>query len=120
MRYELLVDQNASRRNTPVELEPMSHYGQLEHLFSLPLAPHTLLNRSGIPQTLLLALILETKLVVERTHQFTVVWYNGALGSGEVVDTQTIQCSVGRVHDGDRVWIVDRSAECELTFPTFN
>jgi hypothetical protein len=120
MKYELLVDRNASQRNVLVELHQVSHYGRLEHLLVLPLEPHTLLNGSNVPWTLLLALILETKPVVEHTHHYTVVWYDGTLGSGEVVDARTIQCSVGRVRDDNRFWIIDRSAECELTFPTFD
>ncbi|KAB5587477.1 Transposase domain containing protein [Ceratobasidium theobromae] len=119
VRYELLVDINASRRNAPVVLKRVSHYGQLERLFALPLEPRTILNNSGTPRTLLLALIYEAPFKVEHTHQFTVVSYEGELGSGEVVDAQTIQCVVGRIKDGKKYWIVDRSAECELSFPVF-
>ncbi|KAF8594007.1 hypothetical protein BDV93DRAFT_399753, partial [Ceratobasidium sp. AG-I] len=109
VRYELLVDLDAHRRNAPERLKAVSHYGQLEHLFALPLAPKSLLNKRNSRQTLLLALIREAPFVAESSYQYPVVWYEGELGSGEVVDAQTIQCVVGRVLDKKRHWIIDRS-----------
>jgi hypothetical protein len=73
------------------------------------------------PRTLLLALISEAPVLVEDTYEYKVVSYaQGALKSGEVVNAKTIQCVLGRVLDRGRYWIIDRSADCELTFPTFN
>jgi hypothetical protein len=71
-------------------------------------------------RTLLLALIREAPFKVEESHQYRVVSYQGELGSGEVVDAQTIQCVVGRALDGIRYWIVDRSTDCDLAFPEYN
>lgn len=68
---------------------------------------------------LLLALIREASVKVETTYGYQVVWYDKELGSGEIVDAQTVQCVVGRVLDQKRYWIIDRSADCELTFPMF-
>ena len=119
LQYELLVDQDAHRPRAPERLKAVSHYGQLEHLFALPLAPRSLLNKERRSRTLLLALIKEAPIKAESTYQYPVVWYDQDLGSGEVVDAQTIQCVVGRVHDKKRYWIIDRSADCELTFPMF-
>jgi hypothetical protein len=64
-----------------------------------------------------LALILEAPTVREETYQYGVVWYEGDLSTGEVVDANTIQCVVGRVKDRKRWWIIDRSSE--LAYPVF-
>jgi hypothetical protein len=111
---------DAHRPRAPERLKEVSHYGQLDRVFALPLRPRTPLNNSEHSRTLLLALILDAPVTVEKTHQYTVVWYEGSLGSGEVVDAQTIQCVVGRIQDDKRYWIVDRSADCDLTFPMFD
>lgn len=114
-----MVDQNAHRPRAPERLKAVSHYGQLERLFAFPLPPKSILNKKNQARTLLLALILEAPFKVEDSYEHRVVWYQGRLGSGEVVDAQTIQCVVGRIVDDKRTWIVDRSANCELTFPVF-
>ena len=44
-------------------------------------------------------------------YGYSVVWYEGALGSGEVVDAGTIQCAVGRIADRRRWWIVVMDVE---------
>jgi hypothetical protein len=46
--------------------------------------------------------------VREETYEYPVVWYEGDLSSGEVVDASTLVCTVGRVKDNRRWWIVDR------------
>lgn len=78
-----------------------------------------MLNKKNVRRTLLLALIREAPFKAESSHQYPVVWYEGQLGSGEVVDVQTIQCVVGRVLDKKRYWIIDRSMNSELAFPMF-
>lgn len=113
------MDQDAHRPRAPERLKAVSHYGQLERLFAFPLPPKSILNKKPRSETLLLALILEAPFKVEETYGHRVVWYKGSLGSGEVVDAQTVQCVVGRVLDDKRTWIIDRSAGCELTFPEF-
>jgi hypothetical protein len=98
-------------------LEQHSQYGQLQHIFTLPLAPRTRINPQHEPRTLLLAWILDADTTQEDTYQYPVVWYEGELGTGEVVDANTIQCAVGRVRDGNRWWIIDRSSA--LAYPVF-
>jgi hypothetical protein len=121
VQYELLVDRYAHRRNVQPVLEPVSQYGELRHIFALPLKPRSPGNNSDEKRTLLLALISEAPVLVENTYDYKVVSYaKGELRSGEIVDAKTIQCLLGRVLDRDRYWIIDRSADCEFTFPIFH
>ncbi|CAE6433460.1 unnamed protein product [Rhizoctonia solani] len=121
VRYSLLVDRHSRHRNVRPDLQPESQYGQLEHIFALPLKRRPTANDPSKKRTLLLALISEAPVFVEDTHEYKVISYaKGALKSGEVVDARTIQCLLGRVLDRNRFWIIDRSADCEFTFPTFH
>jgi hypothetical protein len=101
-------------------LERQSQYGELRHILALPIKPRTnVVNPSRHERTLLLALILEAKVETDNSKEYDVMWYNGKLGTGEVVDATTIQCVVGRVRDDKRWWIVDRSAGNQFTYPEF-
>ncbi|KAL5635302.1 hypothetical protein ACGC1H_004176 [Rhizoctonia solani] len=121
IRYALLVDRHSHHRNVNSDLQPSNQYGQLEHIFALPLKPKSPANRSSEKRTLLLALISEAPVLVEDTYEYKVISYaKGALKSGEIVDAKTIQCVLGRVLDRGRYWIIDRSADCEFTFPTYH
>ncbi|KAF8597128.1 hypothetical protein BDV93DRAFT_513593 [Ceratobasidium sp. AG-I] len=93
VRYVLLVDRRAHQWNAPEDMVQKSHYGQLWRLMALPLEPNTAINPHPRAQTLLLALILEAKAREETTYQYKVVWYEGNLSTGEVVDAETIQSS---------------------------
>lgn len=111
------MDRQAHRPNAPEDLQQKSHYGQLDRLFALELRPRSALNPEPMVRTLLLALVLEAPTTREDTYQYSVVWYQGDLSSGEVVDANTIQCVVGRAQDRKRWWIIDRSSE--LAYPVF-
>lgn len=67
----------------------------------------------------MLVLILEAPAEDDDTREYRVTWYEGKLGSGEVVDLTTVQCVVGRVLDGRRWWLIDRSAGNEFTYPEY-
>lgn len=114
------MDQDAHRPRAPERLKRVSHYRKLDHLFALPLPPKSILNKKSQARTLLLALGLETPFKVENSYDHRVVWYEGQLGSGEFINAQTIQCAVGRIVDSKGTWIVDRGANCGLTFPVFS
>ncbi|QRW17362.1 Transposase family tnp2 [Rhizoctonia solani] len=102
VRYELLVDKNARHRNAPVDLQPVSQYGQLQHIFQLDLKARSAANPSSKSIPLILALIHKAPVLIENTHEYKVVSYpDGQLKSGKVVDAQTIH------------------ADCEFTFPSF-
>ncbi|KAF8757935.1 Transposase family tnp2 [Rhizoctonia solani] len=99
VRYELAIDRLAHRPRATPEFEVKSFYGQLQHLFYLPLPPNTIINREDYPKFLILAFILEADVTIEDAYEYQVIWYEGKLGSGEVVDARTIQCAVGRIPD---------------------
>ncbi|CAE6477612.1 unnamed protein product [Rhizoctonia solani] len=109
VRYQLLVDRLAHRRKAEENLEEQSFYGQVQHIFQLDLPPRTIVNKQKDPKTLLLAMIYEAPVTREETYKYPVVWYQGELSTGEVVDASTIACTVGRLKDNKRWWIVDRS-----------
>ncbi|KAF8692328.1 Transposase family tnp2, partial [Rhizoctonia solani] len=99
VQYELAIDRLAHRPRATPEFEVKSFYGQLQRLFYLPLPPNTIINREEYPKFLILAFILEANVTIEDTYEYQVIWYEGKLGSGEVVDARTIQCAVGRIPD---------------------
>ncbi|KAG8742494.1 hypothetical protein FRC10_001328 [Ceratobasidium sp. 414] len=116
VRYELLVDRLAHRRNAPEDLVRKSHYGRVQHIFRLRLPPKVPGNPGNKSRTLLLALIYEAKTKVQSTYDYEVVSYSGELSKGEIVDVATIQCVVGRVFDRNEWWIIDRT---ENVYPEF-
>lgn len=102
-------------------MQPESQYGQLEHIFALPLKRRPTADNPSKKRILLLALVSEAPVLVEDTYEYKVISYpKGALKSGEIVDARTIQCLLGRVLDRDRYWVIDRSANCKATFPIFH
>ena len=105
-----MVDRLSHRRRADEQLKQQSCYGQLQHLFQLDLPPNSIVNRDEEPQPLLLAMIYEAKVVREESYEYAVIWYEGELSTGEVVDASTIACTIGRVKDNRRWWIVDRSS----------
>ncbi|KEP46611.1 transposase family Tnp2 protein [Rhizoctonia solani 123E] len=113
VRYEQMVDRLAHRRRAKEDLRQQSCYGQLRHIFQLDLPPKTIVNQGKEPRPLLLAMVYEAPVVKEETYEYPVVWYEGELSKGEVVDASTIACAVARVKDHKRWWIVDRSLGTE-------
>ncbi|KAF8674983.1 Transposase family tnp2 [Rhizoctonia solani] len=100
VRYELLADRLAHLPRATPDFVPTSYYGQLQYLFKLPLKPESVVNPSKDgSKYLILAFILEAPVVIEDAYEYRVTWYEGKLGSGEVVDALTIQCAIGRIQD---------------------
>ena len=116
-----MVDQDAELPEAAERFERESQFGQLEFVFTLRIGPNNPpINRSKTKtRTLLLAHILEAPVRTDDDHDYTVLWYEGKLGSGEVVDVRTIQCVVGRIQEGRRWWIIDRATENRFTYPEF-
>ena len=67
----------------------------------------------------MLAQIYEAPVESDKVEGEKVIWYKGKLGTGEVVDVSTIQCAVGRIKDGNKWWIVDRSTDNTFAYPEF-
>ncbi|PPR00475.1 hypothetical protein CVT26_009682 [Gymnopilus dilepis] len=113
VRYELLVDQNARRRNLPPNFIPKTFYGQLQHLIlvQMPATEELGLTES---QTLILGSIRTC--TIEAQNDLDMHYYKDH-GRTEVVDVSTIQCLVGRVKDRSFWVIIDRSGK--LARPEF-
>lgn len=107
MQYELLVDQNANRRNLAPKFVPETFYGQLQHIFVVPMPAAEELGIAE-PQTLILASILTCDIEAQNDLD---MHYFKQHGRTEVVDIATIQCLVGRVRDRDWWTIIDRSGK---------
>ncbi|KAH9922140.1 hypothetical protein B0H21DRAFT_841828 [Amylocystis lapponica] len=110
VRYETLVDINASYARRQVVLQKRTFYGQLQHLVVLRLTPFPHLGIEE-PTTIIWAAIRSC--VVEQSHNdLDIHFYSqGAAGVGalDVIDVTCVQCLVGRVPDGQRWAIIDRS-----------
>lgn len=114
------MDLDADKPNEPENLERQSQYGQLQHVFALKIKRRTpRINPGKRERILLLALIHEAPVRTDNDMEYDVLWYQGKLGTGEVVDVNTIQCAVGRLQEGRRWWIIDRAAGNQFAYPDF-
>ena len=104
----MLVDRNARHRNLPVVLQPEIFFGQLQHIIVLDIGPSRELGLQE-PETIILASIRTC--ADAKTLPGGNIYYYSREGSLEVVDVNCIQCGVGRIKDGNKWAIVDRSEE---------
>jgi hypothetical protein len=104
----MLVDRNARHQNLPVVLQPETFFGQLQHIIVITIGPSEELNLEE-PETIILAAI-RTCADAKKLSGGSIYYYSRE-GHLEVVDANCIQCSVGRIKDGDHWAIVDRSGE---------
>ncbi|KAG8681010.1 hypothetical protein FRC11_001700, partial [Ceratobasidium sp. 423] len=88
VRYQLMVDQDASDVSAKPRFEEESQYGELRHIFVLTIPPKTPKINSHHKKNryLLLAQIYEAPVKIDETDEHKVIWYKGKLGTGEVVD----------------------------------
>ncbi|KAF8673611.1 hypothetical protein RHS04_07614 [Rhizoctonia solani] len=120
-QYKLMVDQDAELVLVSKHLEEESQYGKLQHVFVLTIPPKTPKINPALKKNryLLLAQIYKAPIESDKIEDKKLIWYKGKLGTGEVVDVSTIQCAVGRIKDGNRWWIVDRSTNNTFAYPEF-
>ena len=104
----MLVDRNARHRNLPVVLQPETFFGQLQHIIVMNIGPSEELDLEE-PETIILAAI-RTCADAKKLSGSSIYYYSRE-GQLEVVDVNCIQCCVGRIRDGDRWAIIDRSGE---------
>ena len=105
----MLVDKNARHRNLPVVLEPTIFFGQVQHLFAFDIGPSQELGLEE-PENIILAAICTCADAKVLSAGGSIYYYTHE-GSLEVIDVECIQCGVGRIKDGDRWAIVDRSGK---------
>jgi hypothetical protein len=104
----MLVDQNARHRNLPVVFEPETFFGQLQHIIVVKIGPSEMLGLEE-PETIILAAIRTC--ADAKTLSSGDIYYYSQEGCLEVIDIDCIQCCVGRIKDGNKWAIVDRSRE---------
>ena len=75
-------------------------------MLELPPAPQLKLTE---PTTLILALVQEAKAELKDD-----IYFYKEFGAEEVVDLETVQCVVGRVKNGGKWAIIDRSDVAEI------
>nr|GAT45462.1 predicted protein [Mycena chlorophos] len=116
VRYEMYVDVNEDDPNAPVELEPQSFYGRLQHIYLIELNnPHDIeLRRDGrettIPaHTSLIMVEIESCDITHVDERLDLPFYKKT-GRSHMIDATALACLVGRVPDGQGGWaFVDRS-----------
>ena len=104
----MLVDRNARHQNLPVVLQPEIFFGQLQCIIVMDIGPSQKLGLQE-PETIILAAIRTC--ADAKTLPGGNIYYYSREGSLEVVDVNCIQCGVGRIKDGNKWAIVDRSEE---------
>lgn len=109
----MLVDIHAKNRRRAPEFVPKAFYGQLQNIFvvQLPASPELELDE---PTTLILAGIQSCELD-KQISALKMPLYS-KMGRYEVVDMSCVQCLVGRVYDGKRWAIIDRSGDLQRSF----
>jgi len=105
----MLVDKNAQHQNLPVDFQPQTFFGQLQHIIVIEIGPSDELGLDE-SETIILAAI-RTCADAKTSASGHDIYYYSQEGSLEVIDIDCIQCCVGRIKDGNRWAIVDRSRE---------
>lgn len=104
-QYSLDVDVNARFRNRPEVFRKETFYGQLLDIFVLPLPPDDRLGLTN-PSTTILAQVLPCNLIPSGIHGISA--YKTMKTGPEVINLNTIECTVGRIRDQGTFFIIDR------------
>jgi hypothetical protein len=101
----MYVDLHSHARKRAQELRLDTFYGQLEHIVVVHLSPSPALKL--VSQTVVFLAVVRN-CPVSHTNSLDIHFYQD-LGRLDVVDITCLQCLVGRVRDGTRWAIIDRS-----------
>ena len=108
----MYVDIHAKNKKRKPEHVLETFYGQLQHLFVVKFKPQAR-DELGLeddePLTIFLAAIKNCVLDKPATIQALDIHFYSKLGPLHVIDVTSLQCVVGRVRDGTRWGIIDRS-----------
>ena len=110
-KYEMLVDIFACQKRHKPKFKLQTFYGQLQHLFVINFSAATRLelNLDNDSMTVILAAIRTCDLEDDATTAGLDFHYYSRTGALHFVDATSIQCLVGRVKDGSKWAIIDRS-----------
>ncbi|KAJ3716065.1 hypothetical protein C8R42DRAFT_698103 [Lentinula raphanica] len=114
VRYDMLVDKNARRRNAEPLYERQSFYGQLQNLFVVTVSAADELQLDT-EKIFMLAAIQRCKM---QGTTFIGAAHYEQIGAVEVVDIGVIQCLIGRICalDDRRTFIIDRSDSLQASY----
>ena len=105
----MLVDKNARHWNLPIVFQPETFFGQLQHIIVVEMGSSEELGLDQ-PETIILGAI-RTCADAKTSPSGHGIYYYSQESCLEVIDIDCIQCGVGRIKDGNRWAIVDRSRE---------
>lgn len=112
LKYEMLVDVFERQKRRKPKFQLQTFYGQLQHLFVINFNTATCidLNLDDNSKTVILAAVRTCDIDVNNAAPEGLdVHYYSRTGGLHFVDAANIQCLVGRVKDGNRWAVVDRS-----------
>ena len=105
----MFVDKFANRRNMQPQLEPMTFYGQLQHIYTVSFPNPCQVLQLDAPTTIIMAAIRACKIDNSVSVPNLDFHFYKDVGHMHVTDITSIQALIGRVQDGD-VWAtVDRT-----------
>ncbi|KZT21253.1 hypothetical protein NEOLEDRAFT_1037921, partial [Neolentinus lepideus HHB14362 ss-1] len=104
--YEVLIDKYARQHRRQPEFELQTFFGQLQHIFVMPLPSSAALGLKE-PTTIILAAVKTC--VIKDSNLDLDIYYYSQFGLLNIIDMTCVQCVVGRVHDRNRWAIVDCS-----------
>jgi hypothetical protein len=107
----MLVDRFARQKRRKPKFELQTFFGQLQHLFVINFSAATghELNLDGDDMTVILAAIRTCDIDNDAGPADLDIHYYSRTAALHFVDVTNIQCLVGRVKDGSRWAIIDRS-----------
>jgi hypothetical protein len=107
----MLVDVFARQKHHKPKFKLQTFYGQLQHLFVINFSAATRLelNLDDDSMTVILAAIRTCDLDDDEATAGLDFHYYSRTGALHFVDATSIQCLVGRIKDGSKWAIVDRS-----------
>ena len=107
----MLVDIFARQKGRKPKFELQTFYGQIQHLFVINFSAATRLDLNVMDDELIviLAAIRTCDLDGDAAPAGLDIHYYSRVGALHFVDVTNIQCLVGRVKDGNKWAIIDRS-----------
>ncbi|EKM77547.1 hypothetical protein AGABI1DRAFT_43273 [Agaricus bisporus var. burnettii JB137-S8] len=109
IHYIQMVDKYAHQRNRAPEYVKRTFFGQLLRIIVLDLPPTPQLELDT-RLTVIYAVVQAVKARVKKLSPESNGYYYQQTGAVEVVDLSTVKSVVGRVQDGNKWFIVDRSS----------
>lgn len=108
----MYVDKYAKKKKHRPQQVLETFYGQLRHLFVVKFQPEARCElglEDNEPLTIFLAAIKNCVLDKPATIQALDIHFYSQFGPLHVIDVTSLQCVTGRIEDGNRWGIIDRS-----------